>query len=103
MRRRSRRKCRAGGNPEFRREAPFRRDALNTLLALVAICALYVGTLYVILHRYAVAFPCFGTTLALCVVLFFTWYKNLPARELVLLDEKPAAPPVELPVGAQET
>ena len=34
------------GNPSFHREAPFSRDALNTLLALVAICALYVATLY---------------------------------------------------------
>jgi Na+/proline symporter len=68
-------------NPAFRREAPFSRDALNTLLALVAICTLYVGTLYVILHRYGVATACFGATLAMCVVLFFTWYRNLPAPE----------------------
>jgi Na+/proline symporter len=66
------------GNPAFRREAPFSRDALNTLLSLVAICALYVGTLYLILHRYGVAFACFGTTVMLCGVLFYTWYRHLP-------------------------
>ena len=67
------------GNPKFEREAPFSRDLLNTLLALLAICALYVGTLYLILHRYGIAGACFGTTLAIAVVLFFTWYRNLPA------------------------
>lgn len=66
-------------NPHFRREAPFARDAFNTLLALVAIGALYVGTLYLILHRYGVAGAGFGVTLAIAVVLFFTWYRNLPA------------------------
>lgn len=80
-------------NPQFRREAPFARDALNTLLALVAICALYVATLYLILHRYGVAFACFGTTLAMGVVLFFTWYRNLPAPEQVLAEEESSAPP----------
>ena len=80
-------------NPQFRREAPFSRDALNTLLALVAICALYVGTLYLILHRYGVACTCFGTTLAMSVVLFFTWYRNLPAPEQTQTEEESSAPP----------
>ena len=80
-------------NPQFRREAPFSRDALNTLLALVAICALYVGTLYLILHRYRVAGACFGATLAMSVVLFFTWYRNLPAPEHGLAEEEGSAPP----------
>jgi len=80
-------------NPQFRREAPFSRDALNTLLALVAICALYVATLYLILHRYGVAFACFGTTIALGVVLFFTWYRNLPAPEQALAAEENSGPP----------
>ena len=80
-------------NPRFRREAPFSRDALNTLLALVAICALYVGTLYLILHRYGVASACFGTTMAMSVVLFFTWYRHLPAPERALAEEEGSAPP----------
>jgi len=75
-------------NPRFRREAPFSRDALNTLLALVAICALYVGTLYLILHRYGVASACFGTTMAMSVVLYFTWYQNLPAPEQSPVEEE---------------
>ena len=75
-------------NPQFRREAPFARDALNTFLSLVAISALYVATLYLILHRYEVAFACFGTTIALGVVLFFTWYRNLPAPEAPQTEEE---------------
>ncbi len=79
-------------NPQFRREAPFARDALNTFLSLVAICALYVATLYLILHRYEIAGACFGTTLAMGVVLFFTWYRNLPAPERALAEEESSAP-----------
>ena len=82
-------------NPQFRREAPFARDALNTFLSLVAICALYVATLYLILHRYEVAFACFGTTIALGVVLFFTWYRNLPAPEKTQTEEEVNAGPRE--------
>lgn len=80
-------------NPQFRREAPFARDALNTFLSLVAICALYVATLYLILHRYEVAFACFGTTIALGVVLFFTWYRKLPAPEALQAEEEISGSP----------
>ena len=74
------------------REAPFAIDALNTLIAVVAICALYVATLYVILHRYGIAFGCFGTTVAISIVLYFTWYKNLPAPERTAVEEENSAP-----------
>jgi hypothetical protein len=66
-------------NPRFKRETPFRLEALNTLLALVGICALYVGTLYLILNRHTTAFACFSTTVVMCIALYFTWYKHLPA------------------------
>jgi Na+/proline symporter len=66
-------------NPRFKRETPFRLEALNTLLALVGICALYVGTLYLILNRHTTAFACFSTTVVTCIALYFTWYKHLPA------------------------
>lgn len=64
--------------PGFRRESPFARDALNTLLSMLAICALYVGTLYLILHRHAVAALCLAAVAVLGVALYFTWYKHLP-------------------------
>jgi Na+/proline symporter len=68
-------------DPSFRREAPFSREALNTALALVGITALYVGSLYLVLHRHGAAFACLATTLATCVALYFTWYRQLPAPE----------------------
>lgn len=55
------------------------RDALNTLLALLAICSLYLGTLYLILHRHVAFAICIAVTSAVTVVLYFTWYKHLPA------------------------
>jgi SSS family solute:Na+ symporter len=76
-------------NPGFKRETAVSREALNTLLALTGICALYVGTLYLILHRQTTAFGCFATTLAMCVLLYFTWYKHLPAPALEV-EEEPA-------------
>jgi SSS family solute:Na+ symporter len=63
----------------FKRETPFSLEALNTLLALIGICALYIGTLYLILHRQTTAFACFATTAIMCILLYFTWYKHLPA------------------------
>ena len=55
---------------------------------MVAICALYVAMLYLIVHRYGVACACFGTTLAMSAVLFFTWYRNLPAPECAAVEEE---------------
>jgi Na+/proline symporter len=74
-------------NPGFKRETPFRLEALNTLLALVGICALYVGTLYLILNRHTAAFACFSTTVVVCIALYFTWYKHLPAPAPVVNEE----------------
>ena len=84
-------------NPEFRREGPFSRDALNTVCALMAICALYLATLYLILHRYGVACACLGASLVMGVLLFFTWYRNLPPA---MVHEAEAAEENELPTGA---
>ncbi|MGI8906155.1 MAG: sodium:solute symporter family transporter [Candidatus Sumerlaeaceae bacterium] len=64
---------------DFVPDAPFRYDALNTVLAMVGIICLYVGTLYVILHRHGAAALCFGITAVMCAVMYFTWYKRLPA------------------------
>jgi hypothetical protein len=76
-------------NSAFTRETAFSLEALNTLLALIGICALYIGTLYLILHRQATAMACFSTTVAMCVALYFTWYKHLPPPALVTPEEEP--------------
>jgi Na+/proline symporter len=85
--------------PQFKRETPFRLEALNTLLALVGICALYVGTLYLILNRHVTALACFSTTAIMCIALYFTWYKHLPPsapmtseEEMTLEGDAPSLP-----------
>jgi Na+/proline symporter len=78
-------------NPRFKLETPFSREALNTLLAMVGICTLYVGTLYLILHRHSVAAACFTTTLVMCVALYFSWYKHLPPPAPQIEDDEIAS------------
>src|SRR5258705_13191622 len=77
-------------NRGFKRETPFSLEAFNTLFALIGICALYVGTLYLILHQHTTPFACFATTLIMCGLLYFTWYKTLPlpTAQGVLEEEK---------------
>jgi hypothetical protein len=75
------------------RKPHFAREALNTALSALAICLLYIGTLYLVLHRHGIAGACFGVCLALCVALCFTWYRHLPAAEPVTdHDDAPLAP-----------
>ena len=76
-----------GIQPEFRFETSFTREAMNTLFALVGICALYVGTLYLILHRLSTAFGCFTIATVLSIVLYFTWYKHLPEQQAVEVED----------------
>ncbi|KXK06975.1 MAG: Na+/solute symporter [Acidobacteria bacterium OLB17] len=64
--------------PGFTKQSPFRRDLVNTLIALIGITALYVSTLYLILHRLIAAFSLIGLTAFTVVILYFTWYKHLP-------------------------
>jgi Na+/proline symporter len=64
--------------PGWQKQESFARDALNTLLAVLAVCALYVGTLYLIVHRHGTAAGCFILTALLGALLWVTWYKHLP-------------------------
>ena len=80
--------------PAFRRETAFSREAANTALAVLAICGLYVGALYLILHQTSATLLCFGVTFTLVVILYFTWYKHLPAPSLemkVTMSEEPVS------------
>lgn len=72
--------------PDFRKQSPFARDFLNTIIALIGITSLYLATLYIVLHRLGVGFALLATTAVTVIVLYFTWYKNLPP---------PSAPPSE--------
>ncbi len=88
-------------DPGFRRESNFGREALNTFLSVIAICALYVGTLYLILHRHNVALACFAMTATVCVILFFTWYKHLPAPEGPTPEEQGIGTESAVPAGVE--
>jgi Na+/proline symporter len=67
--------------------SPFSRDLFNTGAAVIAITAMYVGTLYLVLHEHGVAAMCFVTTAVLCVVLSRTWYRHLPPPSAVPVEE----------------
>jgi Na+/proline symporter len=73
-------------DPNFKKQSLFSRDFLNTLIALVGITALYVATLYLVLHRIEVGLVLLAITIVSVIALYFTWYKNLPP---------PSAPPSE--------
>jgi Na+/proline symporter len=78
--------------PSFRRETAFGREAANTLLAVLAICGLYVGTLFLILHQMWPTLLCFSVALVLTLTLYFTWYKHLPAPDLELKEDRTEEP-----------
>lgn len=65
-------------NPEFKKQSPFSLELFNTFVALIGITALYVSMLYLVLHRLEIGFGLLATTAITAVILYFTWYKNLP-------------------------
>jgi solute:Na+ symporter, SSS family len=66
-----------GSGTRFERES-FAYDALNTVLAMLGIICLYVGTLYLILHRHTSAAVCFSISIVMTGILYYTWYLRLP-------------------------
>jgi SSS family solute:Na+ symporter len=74
-------------NPGFRKQSPFSRDALNTVIALIGVTALYVSMLYLVLHRLEIGLSLLATTLVSVIVLYFTWYKHLPPPAPKPLEE----------------
>ena len=88
------RKAVLADEPEFRKQSTFARDAVNTIIALIGITALYVSMLYLVLHRLEIGFTLLATTAVCTVILYFTWYKNLPppseppSEELENLEEQ---------------
>jgi Na+/proline symporter len=67
--------------PSFRRATPFSRDALNVLVGLPWIICLYLAPMYLVIRQYREATILFVAVLIFSIVLYFTWYKNLPASE----------------------
>jgi hypothetical protein len=62
---------------------------------LIGITALYVSMLYLVLHRLEIGFTLLGTTLVSAIILYFTWYKNLPPSAPDAMSEEEAEEPVE--------
>jgi len=61
----------------FRRRTPTGRDLLNVAIGLPCLLAMYTFPIYFILHRFTEAGVLFGIMAALCVALYFTWYRHL--------------------------
>ncbi|HET6861918.1 MAG TPA: hypothetical protein VFH91_02695 [Pyrinomonadaceae bacterium] len=74
-------------DPGFKKQSPFSRDALNTIVAMIGITSLYVSMLYLVLHRHVVAFALLSTAALTAIVLYFTWYKHLPAPQSLSSEE----------------
>ena len=81
--------------PDFKKQSPFSRDAFNTVIALIGITALYISMLYLVLHRLEIGFSLLATTLVSTIILYFTWYKNLPPPAPDTMTEEEAEEPVE--------
>jgi Na+/proline symporter len=80
-------------DPDFKKQSTFSLDFLNTIIALAGITALYLSTLYLVLHRHEIGFVLLAVTIVSVIALYFTWYKNLPP---------PATPPSEEEENSEE-
>jgi solute:Na+ symporter, SSS family len=54
---------------------------LNTLVGAVAILGAYLAPMYLVGHWHTEALIAFSVAVAAMTVLYFTWYRNLPAGE----------------------
>jgi len=54
---------------------------VNVLLGMAAILGIYLGPMYLVGHWHAQAAACLAASAAAAVVLYFTWYRNLPEAE----------------------
>jgi SSS family solute:Na+ symporter len=53
----------------------------NTILGGIAILGAYLAPMYLVAHQHGPALAWLGTAIAAVVVLYFTWYRTLPAAE----------------------
>jgi solute:Na+ symporter, SSS family len=65
-------------DPGFRAESEAHRDLGSVLIGILLLIGLYVGPMYLIVHRFERAAACFALALASGVALFFVWYRRLP-------------------------
>jgi len=55
--------------------------AVNVILGGVSILGIYLFPMYLVGHWHRQAFICLAVSVATGVLLYFTWYRNLPAAE----------------------
>ena len=65
-------------DPGFKKKLSFSIELFNTIVAMAGITAMYVSMLYLVLNRLTVGFGLLAVTLVAVIILYFTWYKNLP-------------------------
>jgi len=70
----------AAEDPGFRKES-FARELFNTLVATPWIVALYLAPVFLMFRQWSKMGTWLAVAAALSVVLYFTWYKHLPAAE----------------------
>jgi Na+/proline symporter len=68
-------------DPSFKREREFGGDLLNVIIGVPWMIALYLAPMYAVGHRWVEFRRCLAMLAVLGVVLFFTWYRRIPARE----------------------
>lgn len=77
-------------DPGFTKQLSFSVEFFNTIVAMIAITALYVSMLYLVLNRLTIGFGLIGITLACVVVLYFSWYKTLPPASAPVSEDEEA-------------
>jgi Na+/proline symporter len=69
------------GDPAYRPESTAPRDLGAVLLGIVLLIGLYVGPMYLIVHRIERAAVCLAMALAAGAALWFAWYRRLPPAD----------------------
>lgn len=62
--------------PEIARQ--FRRDLINIVVGIPCLIGLWMAPIYLVLHRYNEALLAGGVAAVACVILYKTWYLQLP-------------------------
>ncbi|MFQ6130529.1 MAG: hypothetical protein ACE5R4_00685 [Armatimonadota bacterium] len=64
---------------DFRKRSAFAGDFANVLIGTPWVACMYLFPMYLVLHQYRTAGFCLAVVAGLSVVLYFTWFRRLPA------------------------
>lgn len=65
-------------SPGFKKDCRFGIEILNTFLGIIFITCLYMAAVTIVLHKFSTVFTLLGVSGGCGIVLYFTWYRNLP-------------------------